>query len=118
MPDRRIVAGLETIDGRKRELIVHAGVIDAKRGGKEAIADDFVGDALIEGNEHYREPWQARAPKTDRHENSPQLLSRESMSAADGRQVHVSCGGARAWVFEPTRAARILSVGSSHETRW
>src|ERR1700694_724503 len=69
----RIVASLETIDGRQRHLIIDAGIIDTKRCRKEAIADDFVGEAFTKGNKHYGEPWQARAQKTDRHQNSPQV---------------------------------------------
>jgi hypothetical protein len=60
---RRNVAGLEAVDGRKRQFIVDAGIVDAEGCREEAIADDFVGDACIEGNERYREPWKARAPK-------------------------------------------------------
>ena len=56
LPDRRNVAGLEAVDGRKRQFVVDAGIVDAERGRKEAIADDFVGGALTEGNERDREP--------------------------------------------------------------
>ena len=64
-----------------------------------------------EWNERYREPWQARAPKTDRHENSPQVLSRERVRTANGRQVHVDCGGARAWrSSRPVRSASGLRL--------
>jgi hypothetical protein len=28
----------------------------------------------------------------------------EQLGAADGRQVHVNCGGARAWAMKPARA--------------
>src|ERR1700716_1223456 len=71
LPHGRNVAGLEAVNSGKRQLVVDAGIIDAERCRKEAIADDFVGEASTEGNERYREPWQARAPNTDRHENSP-----------------------------------------------
>src|SRR5450631_3597971 len=72
LSERWIVAGLEAGDSRKRQLIVDAGIIDRKCGRKEAIADDFVGDASADGNERYGEPRQARTPKTGRHENSLQ----------------------------------------------
>ena len=56
LPERRIVAGLETGDGRKRQLVVDAGIVDPERCRKEAIADDFVRNALAEGNERDGEP--------------------------------------------------------------
>ena len=57
LPEGGIVAGLEIGDGRKGQFIVDAGIVDAERRGKEAVADDFVGDAFTKRNEHYREPW-------------------------------------------------------------
>src|ERR1700730_7414851 len=75
LPHRRNVAGLEAVDRRKGQFIVDAGIVDAERGGKEAIADDFVGDALTKGNERYGEPGKARAPKANRHGNSPIMLN-------------------------------------------
>ena len=42
----RIIAGLETVDGRQRHLIVDAGIVNAERDRKHAIADDFVGGAF------------------------------------------------------------------------
>ena len=46
-------------------------------------------------------PGRPARAKTDRHGNSPQALRRERIRAANGRQVHVNCGGARAWACEP-----------------
>ena len=50
-----IVSGLDTRDGRKREFVVDAGIVNAERGRKEAVADDFVGDASTKGDERYGE---------------------------------------------------------------
>jgi len=33
-------------------------------------------------------------------------------------RVHINCGGARGWAFDPTRPAGIGSAVSSHDTRW
>jgi hypothetical protein len=72
LPDGRKVAGVEAVNGRKRQLVVDAGIVDGERCRKEAVADDFVGPRLAKWNERYREPGQARTQKTHRHENSPQ----------------------------------------------
>src|SRR6478672_6853283 len=71
LSERRIVAGLETGDGRKRQLVVDTGVVDSKRCRKKAVADDFVGEASAARNERDGEPGQARAPKTNRHKDTP-----------------------------------------------
>jgi hypothetical protein len=42
----------------------------------------------------------------------------EPIKTAKGRQVHVSRGGARALVFDPTRTVGIGSAAASHDTRW
>jgi hypothetical protein len=68
LPHWRNVAGLEAIDGWKRQFVVDAGIVDGKSGWEKAVSHDFMGGALSEWNERYGEPWQARAPKTDRHE--------------------------------------------------
>src|SRR5258707_1960561 len=72
LPEGGIVAGAEIGHGRKRQLIVDAGIVDAKGCREKAVTDDFVGDALSEWNERYGEPGKARAPQANRHENSPQ----------------------------------------------
>ena len=41
LPDRRNVAGLETVNSRKGQFVVHAGIIDGERCRKEPVADDF-----------------------------------------------------------------------------
>jgi hypothetical protein len=51
LPHRRIVAGIETVDGRNGQFVVDAGIVDAERGREKAIADDLVGDAFSERNE-------------------------------------------------------------------
>ena len=56
LPHWRVIAGLETVDGGKRHLVIDAGIVDAERGRKETISYDFVGDASIEGNERYGKP--------------------------------------------------------------
>ncbi len=51
LPEGGIVAGLEIRDRRKRQFIVDSGILDPERCGKEAVTDDFVGDASSERNE-------------------------------------------------------------------
>src|SRR6185312_2074363 len=50
-----------------------AGIINGQRSRKEAIADDFVGCAWMEGYECGAEPEKTRAQDTVRHSISPQL---------------------------------------------
>ncbi len=56
LPERGIVAGLETGHGGKGQFVVDAGIIDAKRGREEAVADNFVGKAFTEGNDIIASP--------------------------------------------------------------
>src|SRR5437667_8271692 len=108
---------MEIGDGRKRQFVVDAGIVDPERCRKEAVADDFVGDALSEWNERYGEPGKARAPKANRHKTSPQVWCRESIWTANSRQVHVNRGGARAWACEPVREPNRSGVRSRQSTR-
>ena len=56
LSERRVVAGLEIGDRREGKLVVHTGVVDAERGRKEAVADNFVGGGPAKWNECEREP--------------------------------------------------------------
>src|SRR5215469_12030691 len=67
LPHRRNLAGVETVDGGKRQLVIDAGIVDGERGREKAIADDLVGYALGQGNKYPRGSEETRAQKTDRH---------------------------------------------------
>ena len=56
LPHRRNVAGVEAVDGWKRQLVVDAGIVDAERGREEAIADDLVGSASLRGTSAIASP--------------------------------------------------------------
>jgi hypothetical protein len=49
LPERRIVAGLEAGHGGKGQLVLDAGILDAKRGREKAVADNFVGKTFTGG---------------------------------------------------------------------
>src|SRR5262249_43764935 len=85
---RRNVAGVETIDGGKRQLVIDAGNVDGERGREKAIADDLVGYAWGQGNERPGESEQTRAQKTERHSRSPQLPDRDHSAAKTAASSH------------------------------
>ena len=67
----------------------------------ESVAHEIVGNRFFPATLGIDDPGVsdelARPQTAHRHENSPHLLSSERIEAANGRQVHVNCGGARAW---------------------
>src|SRR4051794_21643155 len=38
----RIVAGLEAVEGRQRQFVVDAGIVDTERRREKTVADDFM----------------------------------------------------------------------------
>jgi hypothetical protein len=52
---------------RKLELVIDTGVVDAERSREEAIADDLVDYASMEGNKGDAESKQTRAQKREGH---------------------------------------------------
>src|SRR5215467_65479 len=71
LPDRRLVAAFRTLEGRHRELVVDAGVVDREGGGKETVAGNFMRGSPGEGCQRKRQPRQGPAKKTSRHGFAP-----------------------------------------------
>ena len=79
----------------KGQLVVDAGIIDAKRGRKKRLPTISWAKLSLR---------QARPQMTYRHENSLHVLSGERIQAANGRQVRVNGDGARAWACQVSDA--------------
>jgi len=65
--DWRVVAGPEVIDGRKRQFVVDAGIVDPDRRRKEPVADDLVRWTLMPGKQRDDESGNTRAYETGLH---------------------------------------------------
>src|SRR5438034_8093306 len=75
LANRRVVAGLEAIDGRKRQFVVDAGIVDPQRRREKSVADDLVRKRRCERKERGGKAPQARARRTDEHWITPQVLT-------------------------------------------
>ena len=58
---------LETGDGRQRQFVVDAGIVDGERRRKEAVADDLVGSGRSQASERDRPGAQRRAQQMRGH---------------------------------------------------
>src|SRR5439155_23061224 len=75
------IAILEDRYGRERQLVVDTRVIGDERGGKEAVADDFVG-ASLKRDKYAREAGQGGAQDTGTHGILHSWTGRECFTAA------------------------------------
>ena len=75
LANRRVVARLEAVDGRQRQFVVDAGIVDPERRREKSIADDLVRKRWCEREERGGKAPQARARRTDEHWITPQVLT-------------------------------------------